>query len=227
EISILACMAPTSPRVSHSGLPVSRAMLCASSSAWVLTNSPKRRTSASRSAKGRVDQAGNAAPAAVTAAATWPAVAIKPCSRGSPVAGSVLASNAPSPARQRPPINRLSFAELIVSPAHVAKSNGRNHCLPIMRSCGAYPNRSAGRDLQQLGFGGADGRRRVGLIDDCRGKHAAKIGMPGRGQHAWSGRCAGVRDAHAEPAAVLDSLNVVDVGFQCRPGVEDVDVVLV
>src|SRR4051812_40282423 len=84
-MSTLLTTASTSVALSHSGLPVSRAMRSAKPSFWLRTALAKRRSVSMRTASGRAAQAAQAPRARATSASASP---LSPVQRAAPVAGS-------------------------------------------------------------------------------------------------------------------------------------------
>src|SRR3954470_9933970 len=84
-MSTLLTTASTSVALSHSGLPVSRAMRSAKPSFWLRTALAKRRSVSMRTASGRAAQAAQAPRARATSASASP---LSPVQSAAPVAGS-------------------------------------------------------------------------------------------------------------------------------------------
>ena len=97
-MAILPTIAPTSVRVSQSGLPVSRAIVVAKASLCSVNNSANLTAMAIRASIGVFDHASKAARADITASPTCAGVAVFPCQTTSFLAGFFEKISWPKPA---------------------------------------------------------------------------------------------------------------------------------
>ncbi len=123
EISTLPVIEASSARASHSGLPVSRAMVSAMAGARASSSALNLRTWAMRISSGVSAQPGKASRAAATACATSAASASGPSQTSAPVAGSIDCSTRVMCSSSNP------VRACQASAAHSLRSASQLHCL--------------------------------------------------------------------------------------------------